>query len=59
MKEMVTLGEQVISAINREMPFPLVYLDMGFIIPLCMIASQYRDSPAHRKAIPLLLSVPF
>ncbi|KAI1084144.1 hypothetical protein F5B20DRAFT_523817 [Whalleya microplaca] len=60
MKEMVTLGEKVVSSTSYGNDLrgetTSFCSDMGFIIPLYTVASQCRDPILRRKAIALLYS---
>ncbi|KUI67936.1 hypothetical protein VM1G_11480 [Cytospora mali] len=60
MKEMIVLGEKLISSISinddPKHQAASFCLDMGFVIPLYTVASQCQDTTIRRRAISLLRS---
>lgn len=62
MREMVLLGEKIISSISNNQSFEdqttSFCLDMGWIIPLYTVASQCQDATIRRGAIDLIRSTP-
>lgn len=62
MKEMVSLGEEIVAFISGSTDFDYQQtsfcLDIGYIIPLSTVASQCQDVTTRRRAIALLRSTP-
>lgn len=60
MKEMVSLGEEIVAFISGSTEFDYQQtsfcLDIGYIIPLYTVASQCQDITTRRRAIALLRS---